>query len=218
MANDKFSIKEAIEFGWETLKKNLGFFLVIGIIIVLVSLVPGAAKEVCKKTDSSSIKIITNLVSLLFQIVGVLLELGLIKISLKLFEKKKVSVSDLFSQYHLFFKYLGSLIIYSLIVLAGLVLFIVPGIIWSVKFRFFSYFIVEEECGVIESLKKSAEITQGYKWDLFMFSIILLLMAFLGILAFFVGILLVLPVSAMASVFIYKKLKEKNNFSEVVAR
>ena len=64
MANDKFSIKEAIEFGWETLKKNLGFFLVIGIIIVLVSLVPGAAKEVCKKTDSSSIKIITNFTSI----------------------------------------------------------------------------------------------------------------------------------------------------------
>lgn len=103
MKNKKFSNEEAIKYGWETLKENLGFFLVIGLIIFGVSMIPGVAKEIYKKTDSVSIKMITNLVNVLFQIIGILLELGLIKISLKLFKKEKVSVQDLFSQYHLFF-------------------------------------------------------------------------------------------------------------------
>lgn len=108
-----------------------------------------------------------------------------------------------------FFKYLGALILYSLIVVVGTILFIVPGIIWGIKFRFFSYFIVEDEnCGIIESLERSAQITQESKWNLFLFNIILGFIGLLGFLAFFVGILLAMPVTVMATVFVYYKLKK----------
>jgi uncharacterized membrane protein len=208
MENKKFSKKKALKFGWETLKENLGFFLIVGAILLIISIVPGIAKEIYKKTDSGSTKIIVNTISLLFQIVAMLLELGLIKITLDLFNKKKVKVADLFSQYPIFFKYLVGSIIYTVIIVIGSILFIVPGIIWGIKFRFFPYFIVEGS-GIVESFKKSAQITQGSKWDLFIFGLITVLVALVGVLALFIGILITTPIIMMASVFVYMKLKKE---------
>jgi len=206
MADKKFSNKEAINFGWKTFQENLGFFLILGVIILVVAIIPSIAKEIYKRSDSHSVKVLTNTISFLFQIVGVLIELGLIKITLKLIEKQKVSIYDLFSQYHLFFKYLGAMIIYTLIVIGGTILLIVPGIIWGIKFRFFAYFIVEGS-GIIESFEKSSQITAGSKGDLFIFNVVLGLISLAGLLAFFIGVLITLPIVSMATVFVYQKLK-----------
>ncbi len=213
MTNKKFSNKEAINFGWKMLKENLGFFLTIGAIVLIVSIIPSIAQEIAKKSDSNSVKVILNTINLLFQIVGILVGLGLIKITLKLFEKQEVNISDLFSQYHLFFKYLVGIVLYSIIIVCGIILFVVPGIIWGIKFKFFPYFIVEGY-DVIESFKKSSQITQGSKWDLFVFGLILILISIAGVLAFFVGTLITIPIVSMATVFVYKKLKSEIKFAE----
>ena len=208
MVDKKFSSKEAIKYGWEVLKENLGFFLIIGAMIFLVSMVPSITKEIYKRSDSDSVRVIANTLGFLFQVIGLLLEIGFIKITLDLFNKKKVKVADLFSQYPIFFKYLGASIVYTLIVVAGLILFIVPGFIWGIKFRFFPYFIVEGY-GFVESFQKSAQITQGSKWDLFIFGLITVLVALVGVLALFIGILITTPIIMMASVFVYMKLKKE---------
>ena len=142
-----------------------------------------------------------------------LIGLGLIKISLKLIEKREVNVSDLFSQYPLFFKYLTGLVLYFLITICGMILFIVPGIIWGIKFKYFPYFIVEG-CDVIESFKKSSQITEGSKWDLFVFGLVLALIGIAGLLAFFIGTLITMPIVSMATVFVYKKLKSEAKLLE----
>ncbi|MCD4705393.1 hypothetical protein K8R66_04950 [bacterium] len=213
MADKKFSNEEAIKFGWESLKENLGFFLIAGAIIFVIAMVPTLIQEIMKKNDSGSIRIVLNIVHFFFQIMGMLVSLGFVKVTLKLIEKKKVSVSDLFSQYPLFLKYFLAYIIYAFILICGFFLFIVPGVIWAIKLNFFPYFILEG-CGVIESLKKSSQITQGSKWDLFVFGVILSLISIAGVLVFGVGILITIPIVAMAEVFVYQKLKSGFKFSE----
>ena len=214
MEKKRFSNQEAIKFGWETLKENLGFFLIGGAIILVVSLIPSIVKDVYKRTNSDTVKIIINTISFLFQIIAILLELGLIKISLKLIDKEKVSIYDLFSQYPLFFKYLGGIIVYTLITLVGLILFIIPGIIWGIKFRFFAYFMIEG-FGLMESFEKSSEITKGSKGDLFVFSLVLVLITLAGILVLFIGILISIPIVALATAFVYRKLKKEANIVNV---
>ncbi len=206
MENKKFSSEEAIKFGWKTLKENLRFFLIIGALILIVALIPGIGSDIYKKSNSATIKVISNVVSFFSQILSILIELGLVAITLKIFEKKEVKIHDLVSQYPLFFKYLLASILYSLIIFVGLFLFIIPGIIWGIKFQFFPYFIVEGE-DIMDSLKKSSQITAGHKNDLFVFNLFLFLVALAGFLAFFVGILVAMPVASMATVFVYKKLR-----------
>lgn len=213
MAEKKFSNKEAIKFGWETFKKHLGFFLILGIIVLVISVLPGLAEEFAKKSNTVLLKTILYTLYLLFHVFNMVVSLGVIKIALKFIDNQKVEFSDLFSQYNLFFKYLLGSIIYLLIIIAGTILFIIPGIIWSIKFQYFPYFIVEGS-GPIEAIKKSGQITMGSKWHLFIFGIVLVLITLAGLLVFFVGILIAMPIVMLATAFVYRKLKSQMSFFE----
>jgi len=67
-------------------------------------------------------------------------------------------------------KYLLNLIIGSLIYIMltvlGLLAFIVPGIIIAVRLSFYCFFIVLDDLKPIDALKKSAQVTREYTWQL----------------------------------------------------
>ena len=87
---------------------------------------------------------------------------------------------------------------------------IVPGIIWSIKFRFFPYFILQG-FGPVESLKKSGQLTYGSKWNLFFFAITSGVIAIIGFLALLLGLFWAIPVVWIANAFIFIKLSENFN-------
>ena len=115
MTKQKFPSQGAIQFGWDIMKKNFGFFMVIIMIAALPSMVNSLAEN--------------KIISIFIWLANIIISMGLIKIALNFYDNKKSQVSDLFSCYLLFFKYLIGSIIYGLIVFAGLILFIIPGII-----------------------------------------------------------------------------------------
>ena len=59
-----------------------------------------------------------------------------------------------------------------LIVLAGFILLIIPGIIWSIKYQYMIYLVIDKNMGIRESMKLSAAMTDGVKWDLLAFEFI----------------------------------------------
>lgn len=59
------------------------------------------------------------------------------------------------------------MVIKGFILLVGYMLFIIPGIIFSVKFMFSEYALVGENLGPIQALKRSSFLTKGYKWNLY---------------------------------------------------
>jgi uncharacterized membrane protein len=152
----------------------------------------------------------TILVSFLLTIIGVALSaifgLGLIKISLEICDGKEPKISDLFSQYRLFFRFLFASILKSLICLFGFILLIIPGIILSIRLSFFDYLIVDKNSKIIESLKKSWEITKGNVWNLFLLYILLGLINFLGFFALIVGLFWSIPTTMITEAFVYRKL------------
>ncbi|MFH1233046.1 MAG: DUF975 family protein [Patescibacteria group bacterium] len=202
MTTEKFSKKEAIKFGWEITKNNLVFFIGLLIVAGLISTIPSIISEAIK-TNSFALYIVINIVS---QILGLIIGMGLIRITLKFCDNKKGEFSDLFSCFPLFFKYLLGSILYGLIVLGGMILLIVPGIIWAIEFQFFGYFIVDKGLGPIEALKKSSAITKNTKWDLFLFSLLLIGINLLGILCLGVGLFAAIPTIMVATAFVYRKL------------
>jgi uncharacterized membrane protein len=194
----KFSKGEAIRFGWETTKSNFWFFVVVLIIGGLLSVA------------SNIIKILGEgwgvILSIVYFVLGILFLLGLIKISLKFCDKEKGKLSDLFSQYHLFFKFLFASILYCLIVAVGMILLIVPGLIWGIKFSFYPYFIVDKGLGPIEALRRSSTITKGSKWNLFVFFLIVSGINLLGALCLLIGLFATIPTTRIARAFVYRKL------------
>ncbi len=202
MADKKFSIKEAITYGWETVKANLGFLLAFVIVAALIQYIPALFAQWTQKS-APPLAFILKFVSWLMQMI---ISMGFIRMGLKFYEGGKGEWSDLYSSYPKLLNYIVASLLYGLIVFAGTLLLIVPGIIWAIKFQFFGFFIVDKNLGPIEALKKSSELSKGNISHLFLFGLAITGVSLLGLLCFIVGLFVAIPVVLMASVFIYRKL------------
>jgi uncharacterized membrane protein len=202
MATKKFSKGEAIRFGWNTMKNNLGFFIGLLIIAGLITIILYVLQWLMEK-DAPGLSSILSIVSV---VLGLIIEMGMIKIALKFADNSKAELGDLFSCIPLLPKYMVASILYGLIVLGGMILLIIPAIIWGIKFHFFSYFIIDKGEGTIEALKRSSSITKGAKWDLFLFALLIIGINILGLLALVIGLFATIPTSMVAIAFVYRKL------------
>lgn len=198
-----FSKKEAISYGWNTAKKNFKFLALTVLFYMALSSVPGFLADAFSKNNIPFLSFIINLAGWVLQMSA---SLGLIAIALKIHDNKKAQYSDLLSKIHLFIPYLFGSIVYGVIIFVGYLLLIVPGVIWSLKFQYFSYLMVDKNMGPIDAMKRSSRITKGHKWNLFLFGILLALINLAGLLALGVGLFLTLPTTFMASAFVYRKL------------
>jgi len=88
------------------------------------------------------------------------------------------------------------------------IIMIAPVIYLSVRLQFYKYFLVEEECGIIESIGKSANISKGYVLELFILSAVLSLIILISIIPMGLGLLLSIPLSEVATSYVYLKLKK----------
>ncbi len=207
----KFSKKEAIRFGWQTMKSNFWFFVLLLIVATLIPYVPDIIKHLVR----AEALVFVIIVSLVSWALSAVIQVGLIRIALKFCDNQKGKYSDLFAYYPLFFKYLLGSILYGLIVLAGTILLIIPGIIWAIKYQFFSYFIVDKGAGPIEALKRSSAITKGSKWNLFLFALLLGLINLLGMLCLLLGSFATMPTTMVASAFVYRKLLSQTEIAQI---
>jgi len=223
--NHKFSKSEAIKFGLNFFKANIGTFVKLGLTYLLISYVLGVISgfftspafvlgliatlfkhpviNIWIVIAGAFISILSQIIVLLVEIV---VQIGLTKITLELYDGKPLNISKFYSLYPLAPRYLGATIIYILITMVGFILFIIPGIIWAIKFGFYSYLIVDKNAGLMDSLKKSSLLTQGVKMNLFIFGLLLILFNIAGVLALGIGLLVTIPTTLMASVYVYRKL------------
>lgn len=208
MESKKFTLGEALGFGWQKTKDNLLFLASLVLITLFISWLGGYISGTIAKNSGSTV--ISNIIMLGFNIIGMVITLGITKISLNIVDGKPTSYSDLLSQLDKFWKYLLGTILYSLIVIAGFILLIVPGIIWSIKYQWYSYFIVDKGMSPVEALKESAEITNGIKWDLFILNLSVVLVMLLGILALGIGFLVAMPVTLVATAYVYRKISKSS--------
>lgn len=203
---EKFSKSKAIAFGWEVTKKNFWFFFGLLIIVFLVQNVPESLAKSLQKS-SLSLSLFIRFISF---IVNTIVSIGLVKVSLKLYgDTDKPRFTDLFSYYDLFFKYFLANLLFILAVCVGLILLIVPGLILLIRCQLYNYLIVDKGMGPIESLKKSFAMTRGNGWNLVLFDLLVLGICLLGVLAFLIGLFVAIPITLMATVFVYRFLMDK---------
>ena len=136
----------------------------------------------------------------------------MINIQLKFLEGVKPEFGDLFKFQKHFWRFLGASILYSLMVVIGLVFLIVPGIYLALRFQYFGYCIVDRDASVIDSLRQSTRITDSVKWKLLGFGILIVLINILGFICLFIGLFATVPTTTMAMAAVYRKLLEQTQF------
>lgn len=197
-----FSIGEAVRFGWRTTWGNLWLWLGILAIVFAIESVP----DIVSAALGENALLLQGLIGLLFFILSMVVQLGLIRVALQFVSGRKPRVADLFSESRHLLRYLGATILYALIFFGGLFLLIVPGVIWAIMFQFAPYLIIDRGLGPIAALKKSAELTRGARWNLFVFGLVLMGINLAGMLALLVGMLVTIPLALLATGYVYRTL------------
>ena len=78
----------------------------------------------------------------------------------------------------------------------------------GIRFFFYSYYIVDEECDGIEALKKSWKLTENIALKLFGFILLMGILNLGGAMLCLVGLLITVPISMMATVYVYRTMLE----------
>ncbi|MDP2650173.1 MAG: YciC family protein, partial [bacterium] len=206
-----FSKKEAFRVGWERFKERPFFVIGLFVITTLISTVSGYLVD--KANAGPSVAFIFSVIDFAVQaIIG----MGLTLILLRVHDNVTTDYSDLFEPIYLFWKYLAMTIIVFVVVIIGLLLFVIPGIIAAIALSFAPYLVIDKGMGPIDAVKESVEMTHGHRWNLFIFALLVAAFNVLGFLLLGVGLLITIPVSALAFVHIYRWLLHPKEESGVV--
>lgn len=198
-----FSKSEAVRFGWETTKKNLGFLIPLVLVVVAVQIIFNYLSGQLNPNNDANLSMVLSLLS---WVVSSLLTIGQLKIILKFVDGQKPSFSELFIYYKLLLNYIVGSLVFGLIVAVGFILLIIPGIILSIRLGFYNYYIVDKNMGPFEALKASWAVTKGISWNLFLLGLLLGLINIAGALALVVGLLVTVPLTTLAHAYVYRKV------------
>jgi uncharacterized membrane protein len=201
-AGAPINIGDAVGYGWNAYWKNVGTLVVIAIVVIAINVVVGL---IAQATDSIALQIIIQFIGFLL---SMLISLGWIRVSLEVTRGVKPEVGDLF-KFDGYGPYLLASILFAIGFYVGLILCIVPGIIFAVAFGFYGFVIAErgEGVGVIDSLKESADLTRGNRWQLFGLGIVLLLINLVGAILCGIGLIFTLGITIIAWAYVYRTLR-----------
>lgn len=200
-----FPLEEAFRFGWDTMKKNYFIFLSLFFIQIIFYILRIAINLMIRKQDYGA----SIAESVVFYIISSILSLGTYYVMLQLVKGKKTSPADLFTPLPFSLQYIAASLLHILIMVAGFILLIIPSIIWGIKFGYFGYIIAEKKVGPIEALKQSAAITKGNILSLFLFNAVCTIINIAGALCLVVGLFITIPMTMLASAYVYRKLASK---------
>jgi uncharacterized membrane protein len=236
MKNRTIDLSAAIKLGWQVATKNLLFFVGILLALFLINVGQNFIQEYLTKHSSSLTIIFYILLFILFYFFNILIGLGFIKISLDFVRNKKPKISDLFSSINLVGKYFVIALLVAIITIAPTVIpliafgitqlfhasvalnitriiigiLAIAGVITTIylalKLMFAQYALVDKNCGIIESLKLSSQMTKGVKWQLIVLGLALLGITILGVLALVVGLFIAIPITMIATAAVYLQL------------
>jgi uncharacterized membrane protein len=205
----EFSTGAAIRFGWETFKRRPWFFVGSTLLILLASGLVNGLTSGIDAAITGSVKEPSLPGTLVNLGLGTLVNMGATAFYLAANDNPdRVDLSALWHP-RPFWKFLGASILLVLAVAVGLVLLIVPGIIFMLMFMFTTFIVIERELGPVEAMKESRRITRGHKWQLLGFMLMLVVINLLGLLALVVGMLVSIPVSSLAFAHAYRLLSGK---------
>jgi uncharacterized membrane protein len=196
----KFSIADTITYSWNAAFRNFASVMLVSavvfvgnILVVLISSVNGDAG-----------------LNLAFQLLGVLVDLllvlGLVRASLDVVQGRTPTLAEVFRPDG-YGPYIIASILFLVGVWLGIVLLVVPGIIFAIIFQFYGYVVAEHpDVPATVALQRSAQITRGVRIRLFGLSVVLVLLNLAGAMLCFVGLIVTYAVTGIALAYVYRLL------------
>lgn len=140
------------------------------------------------------------------------LDWGYLIFFLNLARKANVGKNTLFDGFmsNQYVRLLGTILLYSILVLVGLIILIIPGIILMLMFSQF-YFVMKDnpELKYMDALKMSAKLMKGHLWQFFLLNLSFIGWGLLAMLTFGIGWLWLAPYIYTTCAHYYEDLKSE---------
>jgi uncharacterized membrane protein len=227
MTKKRLSLRELFKNAWEVYRKNIGMFLLIiilGMLLVSVFLVPGflavfvalhgsfnSSGQITFNTFSI-VGIIIFFTTIILGIVASIVYSGALIKAVSLAEAgQKIKIGEVFGlAYHKFWQLLGTSLLGALFIFLGLILLIIPGLALAIYFQFMLYIVIFENKSGFEALKRSYEIVKGHFWWVVLILLIVgIIQGLIGSIPYVNSILMffILPFTQIIIYLIYRDLK-----------
>lgn len=229
-------ILEAISKGFECYSHNIKKLSAISAIYLLLLFTPTIIQYVffgfdLTKVDESWLKYL-NILKIIQMFLAVALNVGMIRIARSVLDTNKFQKSQLFECTDCFWSAVGSHLLYSClcsiyillaIFAAGsisqspaiLTIFIaaamIPTVITMLKYRFCLFLVADKNSTPFRSLIGSDLLTRGVKRKLLVFELICGLINLGGSLLLFVGLIVTIPATLLAKMYVYNHLLEESD-------
>lgn len=191
-------------------KEKFWFYLEVMVIVIVINI----AFRLYPYISNESTSLVSLLLLCISMGVGFIIQIGKTKIVLNISSGKPVEYGQLFDGVKFFWRFVGAGFLYMFIVFIGFILLIVPGIIWSIKYGQWRYLMVDKDLRIIESLKKSGELTYGSKFDIAVVGFAVFVIITISIIPLGLGLLASIPLAFLVPGYINQKLNTSKTETE----
>lgn len=212
----KFSIEEALGFGWKTVKEHWPTLVPITVILFVANAVVSALiahnrgdAAALGLTSFDAHSLVSSLAgNLLGTVVSVIFAAIITRVCLHYVDGTASDFASLFKGMtpELLVKIIFASILLNILIGIGFILLIIPGIYFALRYCLVTYVLVDKNVGIMEAFDESSRLTQGVKWQLLLFGIVLGCVALAGFIVFIVGIIVALPIVMVAVTHAYRQL------------
>ncbi len=199
--NTEFSMVDSFSFGWKALWPNrvilvqaMGTFVLIMVARGVLTLMAG---------HSLLLQLVVAVLALCGEVV---VGVGITSLSLAIVDGKGFVYRDLFLPLGVVVRYVAANLLVGVIVILGLILLVIPGLYAITRFCMVRYAALEEGGDAFAVLARSSRLTDGIKWRLLGFLLVLVGINILGALVFLVGLVVSVPLSMLAFAHLYREV------------
>jgi uncharacterized membrane protein len=177
----------AFSHGWQTMKKYFIELLLVIFVFILLSIPLGIVNSLIDPyTEGFAFFTLFN-VAYGIIVMGPV-SYGVKWIFLKAVRNEPFKTYDMFMAFQNIWNVVLANILVSIIVGIGIVLLIIPGIIFACRLAFVPYLVMDQKMEAIDAIKKSWELTRGYSWTIFGMGVMSFFIALAGVICLVVGI------------------------------
>ncbi|WP_037113127.1 membrane protein [Rhodococcoides fascians] len=199
------NVGDALSFGWNKFKDNagvwIGIVVIAAVIQVILNLVFGRSGS---SGDVSALFGIWSIIgTVVSAIVGYIINAAFIRGALHEVDGNKPAIGSFFQ-----FANVASIIIASVLVaimvLVGFVLLVIPGLVLTFLSWWTLQFVIDRNEDAVTAIKSSFRAISSNAGQLFLLALAIIGINILGAIPCFLGLLVTIPISAIASTYAYR--------------
>lgn len=206
-----FTVSEVVKNSWDALKKQIwvlvglyvGFTILSGLISLMIS------------PTSILMTLIASVISI---VISAIFSMGYYKNIFQALDDLEPQFSAYGQQAPKFLTFFLASLIAGIAISIGMFLLIIPGIYIALRVQFFGCFIVEENAGVIDSLKRSWNMTEGNVMQLFILALAQIVIGIVGFILLGIGIFVAAPLILVTQCYVFRLLNNPLAVAEEIAQ